>query len=55
MLLKLSYLNSNFAITLGSLNPPFNNPALVKEKKIGKMKLSVESIFLDYAESLKFP
>ena len=53
--MKLSYLNSNFAVTLGYLNPAFNNRALVKKKKNWKMKLSIESIFLDYAESLKFP
>ena len=53
---KFPYLNSHFAITPGYLNPPFNNPALVKKKSLGKiMKLSVESIFLDYAEFLKFP
>ena len=27
MLFKLSYLNSNFALTLGYLNPALNNPA----------------------------
>ena len=25
--LKLSYVNSNFVLTLGYLNPPLNNPA----------------------------
>ena len=29
LLYKLSYLNSNFALTLGYLNPALNNPALV--------------------------
>ena len=29
MLFKLSNLNSNFALTLGYLNPALNNPALV--------------------------
>jgi len=28
LLFKLSYLNSNFVLTLGYLNPPLNNPAL---------------------------
>ena len=28
LLYKLSYLNSNFALTLGYLNPALNNPAL---------------------------
>ena len=28
-LFKLSYLNSNFALTLGYLNPALNNPALL--------------------------
>ena len=30
MLLKLSNLNSNLALTLGYLNPAFNNWALMK-------------------------
>ena len=29
MLFKLSYLNLNFALTLGYLNPALNNPALM--------------------------
>ena len=29
LLYKLSYLNSNFALTLGYLNPALNNPAVV--------------------------
>ena len=29
LLFKLSYLNLNFALTLGYLNPALNNPALV--------------------------
>ena len=29
LLFKLSYLNSNFALTLGYLNPALNNPALI--------------------------
>ena len=29
LLLKLSYLNSNFVLTLGYLNPPLNNLALM--------------------------
>ena len=29
MLFKLSYLNSNLALTLGYLNPALNNPNLV--------------------------
>ena len=28
LLFKPSYLNSNFLLTLGYLNPPLNNPAL---------------------------
>ena len=28
LLFKLSYLTSNFAVTLGYLNPALNNPAL---------------------------
>ena len=29
LLFELSYMNSNFALTLGDLNPAFNNQALV--------------------------
>ena len=29
LLYKLSYLNSNFALTLGYLNPALNNPAQI--------------------------
>ena len=29
MIFKLSYLNSNLALTLGYLNPALNNPALL--------------------------
>ena len=29
LLFKLSYMNSNFALTLGYLNPALNNPALI--------------------------
>ena len=42
LLFKLPYLNSNFALTLGYLNPALNNPALKGEKfyerdqKVGK-------------------
>ena len=33
MILKLSYLNSNLALTLGYLNPALNNSALIKDFK----------------------
>ena len=33
LLFKLSYLNSNFALTLGYLKPALSNPALVPRKK----------------------
>ena len=33
LLFKLSYLNSNFALTLGYLKPALSNPALVPLKK----------------------
>ena len=37
-LYKLSYLNSNFTLTLGYLNPALNNPALLKEYSEKKFK-----------------
>ena len=41
MLSKLSYLNSNLALTLGCLNPALNNSArfFTKEKQIGSFVL----------------
>ena len=39
LLFKLSYLNSNFTLTLGYLNPALSNPALVPRKKF-KLGLS---------------
>ena len=34
LLFKLSYLNSNFALTLGYLNPALNNRALIYNLKV---------------------
>ena len=39
LLFKLSYLNSNFALTLGYLNPSLNNPAQDSGFRFHKKKL----------------
>ena len=42
VLFKLSYLNSNFALTLGYLNPALDNPALLRKYFCLKAKDSRE-------------
>ena len=47
-LLKLSDLKSNFALTLGYLNPALNTPALVtNENKSEKLSLSTENMLIN--------
>ena len=43
LLFKLSYLNSNFALTLGYLNPSLNNPAQDSGFRIPQEKTSPDS------------
>ena len=43
LLFKLSYLNSNFALTLGYLNPSLNNPAQDSGFRIPREKTSPDS------------
>ena len=43
LLFKLSYLNSNFELTLGYLNPSLNNPAQDSGFRIPQEKTSPDS------------
>ena len=44
LLFKLSNLNSNFALTLGYLNPALNNPALVVCNSVWSQELQLHYV-----------